>query len=119
MCGCSDFFLWPENYKGCKSVLVQRFGELMRKVWNMHAFKGQVSPHELMQAVMETSNKRFTIEQTSDPVELWTWLLNTLHLHLTGGKRKATSIITQCFQACLPLACANLQCVDLQRPVDH
>jgi hypothetical protein len=27
-----------------------RFGELIRKLWNRHNFKGQVSPHEFMQA---------------------------------------------------------------------
>ena len=38
-----NFFLLPEvNYPGCKSVLVQRFGELMRKLWNPRNFKGQV-----------------------------------------------------------------------------
>ena len=46
---CSDFFLRPENYASCQSLLVQRFGELVRKVWNPRAFKGQVSPHEFMQ----------------------------------------------------------------------
>lgn len=45
----SNFFLRPQNYEGCQSLLVQRFGELVRKVWNPRAFKGQVSPHEFMQ----------------------------------------------------------------------
>ena len=45
-----DFFLRPENYADCQSLLVRRFGELVRKVWNPRAFKGQVSPHEFMQA---------------------------------------------------------------------
>jgi U4/U6.U5 tri-snRNP-associated protein 2 len=31
------------------SELVKRFGLLIRKMWNSHAFKGQVSPHELLQ----------------------------------------------------------------------
>lgn len=44
-----DFFLWPEGYGSCKSELVQRFGELLRKMWNTQNFKGQVSPHEFMQ----------------------------------------------------------------------
>ena len=44
-----DFFLRPENYAACDSLLVRRFGELVRKVWNQRAFKGQVSPHEFMQ----------------------------------------------------------------------
>lgn len=50
---CSDFFLRPENYKGCESLLVSRFGEFVRKLWNPRAFKGQVSPHELMQVCGE------------------------------------------------------------------
>ena len=51
-----------------------------------------------MQAVMSASAKRFTIEKQSDPVEFFTWLLNTLHLGLTGNKRKKPSIITRCLQ---------------------
>lgn len=51
---CSDFFLRPENYASCGSLLVQRFGELVRKLWNPRAFKGQVSPHEFMQVGVRT-----------------------------------------------------------------
>lgn len=93
-----DFFLWPQNYSACKSPLVQRFGELMRKLWNTRAFKGQVSPHEFMQAVIEASEKRFTIDSPADPVAFWAWLLNALHRGLAGDSRKARSIITKCFQ---------------------
>lgn len=32
---------------------VTRFGALVRKMWNPRAFKGQVSPHELLQASIE------------------------------------------------------------------
>ncbi|KAF6264721.1 cysteine proteinase [Scenedesmus sp. NREL 46B-D3] len=90
-----DFFLMPANYAGCRSLLVARFGELLRKLWNSRNFKGQVSPHEFMQAVMSASKRRFTIEQQSDPVEFWSWLLNTLHMDLTAKRR---SIITDTFQ---------------------
>lgn len=37
-----DFFLIPANYAACRSVLVQRFGELVRKIWHPRNFKGQV-----------------------------------------------------------------------------
>ena len=37
-----DFFLEPSNYSSSRSQLVQRFGELMRKIWNPRNFKGQV-----------------------------------------------------------------------------
>lgn len=30
-------------------MIVTRFGALVRKMWNPRAFKGQVSPHELLQ----------------------------------------------------------------------
>lgn len=40
--GRRDFFLIPENYKGCRSLLVSRCGELLRKIWNTRNFKGQV-----------------------------------------------------------------------------
>lgn len=93
-----DFFLWPDNYRDCKSDLVRRFGEVVRKAWNPRAFKGQVSPHELLQAIIDKSNKVYTGDAEADPVAFCSWLLNTVHLDLTGGHRKRSSIITQCFQ---------------------
>ncbi|KAE9617690.1 putative ubiquitinyl hydrolase 1 [Lupinus albus] len=92
-----NFFLIPENYQHCKSVLVHRFGELTRKIWHARNFKGQVSPHEFLQAVMKASKKRFRIGRQSDPVEFISWLLNTLHADLKTSK-KNTSIIYECFQ---------------------
>lgn len=90
-----NFFLVPENYQHCKSPLVHRFGELTRKIWHARNFKGQVSPHEFLQAVMKASKKRFRIGAQSDPVEFMSWLLNTLHSDL---RKRGTSIIHQCFQ---------------------
>ncbi|KAL8461577.1 hypothetical protein ACS0TY_032092 [Phlomoides rotata] len=92
-----NFFLIPENYAHCKSQLVLRFGELFRKIWHARNFKGQVSPHEFLQAVMKASKKRFRIGAQSDPVEFMSWLLNTLHRDLKSPKR-GSSIIHQCFQ---------------------
>ncbi|RLN13443.1 hypothetical protein C2845_PM09G22080 [Panicum miliaceum] len=93
-----NFFLIPENYQHSKSPLVHRFGELTRKIWHARNFKGQVSPHEFLQAVMKASNKRFQIGVQSDPVEFMSWLLNTLHLKLKSSKKKNRSIIHDCFQ---------------------
>lgn len=92
-----NFFLIPENYQHSRSPLVQRFGELTRKIWHARNFKGQVSPHEFLQAVMKASKKRFRIGKQSDPVEFMSWLLNTLHADLRTSK-KGRSIIHQCFQ---------------------
>jgi len=93
-----DFFLIPENYSACKSPLVQRFGELTRKIWHPRNFKGQVSPHEFLQAVMVASKKKFRIGMQSDPVEFMSWLLNALHTDLGGTKKAGSSIIFKCFQ---------------------
>lgn len=93
-----DFFLRPENYADCRSMLVQRWGELERKLWNPRAFKGHVSPHEVMQVIMSASNKRFLIDRQSDPVEFFSWLVNNLHEGLTGGKRKKPSPVTASLQ---------------------
>ncbi|XP_021294510.1 U4/U6.U5 tri-snRNP-associated protein 2 isoform X2 [Herrania umbratica] len=92
-----NFFLIPENYQHCKSPLVHRFGELTRKIWHARNFKGQVSPHEFLQAVMKASKKRFRIGVQSEPVEFMSWLLNTLHADLRTSK-KSSSIIHKCFQ---------------------
>ncbi|XP_072969156.1 uncharacterized protein [Typha angustifolia] len=93
-----NFFLIPENYQHSKSPLVQRFGELTRKIWHARNFKGQVSPHEFLQAVMKASDKRFQIGVQSDPVEFISWLLNTMHAKLRSSKKKNRSIIHDCFQ---------------------
>ncbi|XP_033014955.1 U4/U6.U5 tri-snRNP-associated protein 2 isoform X2 [Lacerta agilis] len=63
-----NYFLEEENYKNIKRppgdimfLLVQRFGELMRKLWNPRNFKAHVSPHEMLQAVVLCSKKNFQI----------------------------------------------------------
>ncbi|PKA65915.1 Ubiquitin carboxyl-terminal hydrolase 24 [Apostasia shenzhenica] len=93
-----NFFLIPQNYQNSKSPLVHRFGELTRKIWHARNFKGQVSPHEFLQAVMKASNKKFQIGVQSDPVEFMSWLLNTLHSKLKHSKKKNKSIVHDCFQ---------------------
>ena len=44
-----NYFLLKEE-GGCKE-LMQRFGNLIRKLWNNSAFKGHVSPHEFVQVI--------------------------------------------------------------------
>ena len=81
-----NFFLAPQAHQkwgaqsaaGDQSLLVQRFGELTRKIWNSRNFKGQVSPHEFMQAVLAASNRRFLVDVQSDPGEFLMWLLHKL-----------------------------------------
>jgi U4/U6.U5 tri-snRNP-associated protein 2 len=84
--------------------LAQRFGILVRKIWNPRAFKAHVSPHELLQEVALRSSKRFTLTNQSDPVDFLNWFLNNLHLALGGSKTKpGTSIIQRVFQGTLQI----------------
>ncbi|KAL0640897.1 Ubiquitin carboxyl-terminal hydrolase 10 [Maublancomyces gigas] len=79
--------------------LAQRFSILARKLWNPHAFKSHVSPHELLQEISLRSSKRFTLTNQSDPVDFLSWFLNNLHLSLGGSKTKpGTSIVQKVFQ---------------------
>lgn len=82
---------------GC-SLLVQRYGEFVRKCWNPRSFKAHVSPHEVLQAIALSSNKRFRIGQFTDPVDFLPWFLNQLHRDLGGNKRPNSSIVYKCFQ---------------------
>ena len=102
-----DYFLQESNYAKLAEnhssgsnlfLLVQRFGEVLRKLWNPSNFKAHVSPHEMLQAVVLTSKKRFQITSQADPIDFLSWFLNTLHMALNGKKRKSTSIINSTFK---------------------
>jgi U4/U6.U5 tri-snRNP-associated protein 2 len=65
-----NYFLREQNYADIKRPpgdqmfqLVQRFGELIRKLWNPRNFKAHVSPHEMLQAVVRCSKKKFQITE--------------------------------------------------------
>ncbi|MCJ1323828.1 hypothetical protein MMC10_000489 [Thelotrema lepadinum] len=96
-------FLMLEDFSS-RPELVQRFSVLVRKIWNIRAFKSHVSPHELLQQVSRQSQKRFDLLQQSDPVEFLSWFLNNVHLALGGSKSKpGTSIIQKAFQGQLKI----------------
>lgn len=99
-----NYFLREENYRHIKRPpgdsifnLIQRFGELMRKIWNPRNFKAHVSPHEMLQAVVLWSNKRFQITQQGDPIDFLSWFLHTTHRALRGNKNPDSSIINRAF----------------------
>nr|CAG8461812.1 1194_t:CDS:10 [Entrophospora candida] len=91
-----DYFML-QNFEN-KSQLVQRFSTLVKKIWNPRAFKGQVSPHELLQEISNASNKRFKLAEQTDPLDFLSWFLNTLHKDLCGTKKSDSSIIYKIFQ---------------------
>ena len=78
-----NYFLFEENYSKIQRppgdilpLLTQRFGELLRKLWNDRVFKAHVSPHEMLQAVVYCSKKKFQITKQGDPVAFMSWFLN-------------------------------------------
>uniref|UniRef100_A0A5K3F672 ubiquitinyl hydrolase 1 n=1 Tax=Mesocestoides corti TaxID=53468 RepID=A0A5K3F672_MESCO len=100
-----DFFLCPENYQeqikraaagDHLTLLVHRFGELIRKLWNPRNFKTHVSPHEFLQAVVLCSKKRFQFTEQGDALDFLSWLLNaldqTLKPSVKGQSTKPTII---------------------------
>eukprot|EP01029_Cantina_marsupialis_P032416 TRINITY_DN9887_c0_g1_i1.p1 TRINITY_DN9887_c0_g1~~TRINITY_DN9887_c0_g1_i1.p1 ORF type:complete len:543 (+),score=93.87 TRINITY_DN9887_c0_g1_i1:46-1674(+) len=96
-----DFFLSEKNYFDSESVLVKRFGELIRKIWSPKNFKSTVDPHELLQAIERLSNHSFKIGQRAEVGSFLRWFLNELHVGLGGTKNPNSSIIYQCFQGVL------------------
>uniref|UniRef100_A0A673L523 Ubiquitin carboxyl-terminal hydrolase 39 n=1 Tax=Sinocyclocheilus rhinocerous TaxID=307959 RepID=A0A673L523_9TELE len=114
-----NYFLEEDNYCRIRRppgdimfLLVQRFGELMRKLWNPRNFKAHVSPHEMLQAVVLCSKKTFQITKQGDAVDFLSWFLNALHGAL-GGTKKKTSIITKVFQGSMRIFSKKLPHPDL------
>ena len=101
-----NYFLDPANYASVRRrpgdhvshQLLQRFGELIRKLWNPKAFKAHVSPHEMLQAVVLSSKKQFQITEQGDAVSFLSWLLNALHLALNGTKKAGSSVVYETFR---------------------
>ena len=59
-----------------KQLVMISFIELMKKLWNPANLKGTASPHELMQAISVSSNKKFNMSSPSDPVAFIPWFFS-------------------------------------------
>uniref|UniRef100_A0A671KT76 Ubiquitin carboxyl-terminal hydrolase 39 n=1 Tax=Sinocyclocheilus anshuiensis TaxID=1608454 RepID=A0A671KT76_9TELE len=116
------FYCLPDNYEIIDSsirrppgdimfLLVQRFGELMRKLWNPRNFKAHVSPHEMLQAVV-LCEYWCTEYCVWDAVDFLSWFLNALHGAL-GGTKKKSSILTKVFQGSMRIFSKKLPHPDL------
>jgi len=103
-----NFFLIESNYTQVEKVnttderylLSHRFGELLRKLWNPRNFKTHVSPHEMLQAIVLLSKKKFEFIRQSDPILFLGWFLNSL----LGPKREKNSIVKRTFQGKIRIA---------------
>lgn len=94
-------------------LLVQRFGELMRKLWNPRNFKAHVSPHEMLQAVVLWSKKRFQFTQQGDPIDFLSWFLNALHKALNGTKKQESSTIYKSFLGSMKIFTRKIPPIDM------
>jgi U4/U6.U5 tri-snRNP-associated protein 2 len=79
---CLFYQLKDHSIANPKQELVMRFAELVKKIWNPKNFKGHVSPHEVLQAMSNASNKRFRVGEQKDPIQLLTWFFNTANEHM-------------------------------------
>lgn len=116
-----DYFLREINYARVKRppgdssfLLVQRFGELMRKLWNPRNFKAHVSPHEMLQAVVLWSRKKFQFTEQGDPIDFLSWFLNALHLALNGSRKPDSSIIYKTFLGSMRITSRKIPPVELE-----
>ncbi|KAI9291160.1 cysteine proteinase [Neoconidiobolus thromboides FSU 785] len=91
-----DYFLLNEVDNN-SSQLIQKFSLLCRKIYNPQAFKGQVSPHEVLQEISYCSKKEYRIEKRKEPIKFLAWFLNQLHLDM-GGSKKRKTIISNTFR---------------------
>jgi U4/U6.U5 tri-snRNP-associated protein 2 len=86
-------YLLLSNFRGKESELLKRFANLAKKIWSPRLFKSQVSPHEFLQEVGRESGGKFSLQTQGDPVDFLGWLLNNLHRHMGGTKKKNSSKI--------------------------
>ncbi|KAJ1450549.1 hypothetical protein M885DRAFT_532212 [Pelagophyceae sp. CCMP2097] len=93
-----NFFLDHSNYSRFEDPLLNKFGELVRKLWSKDNFKSVISPHELVQAVTVASKLEFKIDKVADAVDFCAWFLNYTHKALGGSRSKGSSIIHDVFR---------------------
>ncbi|TIB18486.1 hypothetical protein E3P92_00637 [Wallemia ichthyophaga] len=108
-------FLLMDTYR---SELLERFSTLNKRMWNKHLFKSQVSPHELLELMSKLSKNRFNIQNSADPVEFLTFLLNSLHKDLGGSKKPDSSVIYRLFQGMLRITSQKIIQLDENEEID-
>ena len=71
---------------------------MLHENFNLSAFQAHVSPHEMLQAVVLCSKKKFQITQQGDALTFLSWFLNALHMALNGTKKRDSSVVFKSFQ---------------------
>jgi len=115
-----NFFLREENYVSHRSagdklhLLVTRFGELLRKLWNPRHFKAHVSPHEMLQAVVLASEKKFQITKQGDCVDFISWFLNALQRSLASKKKSSSTVVGKTFRGSMRVWSRKIPAADIK-----
>lgn len=91
-----------------KSILHEKLGLFVRKFWSSHLFKPHISPHELLQFISLSSQKKFTINEQSLPKAFLVWLLNQLHLQLVKATKKSKTVLSETFQGNIEIKTTTL-----------
>ena len=105
-----NYFLRADSieYKQCRSVLVHRLGDCLRRLWSPRSLKSNVSPQGLVNAVSTATNtgtnRRFQLSNSSsgkaggstECMDFFNWLLSEVHraLTLTTGAAAAATTST-------------------------
>ena len=99
-----NYFLQPENYdKHCRSVVVDKLGDCLRRLWSSSSLKSNVSPQGLINAVSSASTagtgakakRRFQLTNSgsgggsTECVDFFNWLLSEVHKGLTATASNA------------------------------
>ena len=94
----------------------------MRKMWSANNFKSTVSPQELVQEIIVESNKRFTIGQRTECIDLLVWLLGALHKGLgtkaVGNSSSNASAIPNNINARTTITTSGSKTVNATSPSD-
>ncbi|MES1902019.1 MAG: U4/U6.U5 tri-snRNP-associated protein 2 [Paramarteilia canceri] len=96
-----------------RAQLVLRFGQLLRKIWNMHLFKSHISPHEMLQLVSKLSKGKFQFTKQSDPLEFIVWFMNNLDAGLKLLTGKKSTLISKNFSGSLRVTKQKIPLPDL------
>lgn len=66
--------------------VVESTADLVKKIFNAKNFKGIVCPHEFLQAITQSSDKKFTLMKQANAMDFLMWLLNHIHSKLRKKK---------------------------------
>lgn len=86
------------------SELLLQMSNLTKRIWNTTPWRQTVSPHEVLHEIALRSDGKFGVGVKSDPIDFYSWIINTLHRDLAldakkrGVKKASVTAISELFQ---------------------